>query len=104
MTVRFLVIPTQLSGISSTKSLELVAVMVQGGWEGGRSAELRQTLTATDAQISVPFKEVTVNAAVESEAKVEEVRLGAASGLWRAARSTLRSAAGAQLTASSIAL
>lgn len=75
-----------------------------GGWEGGRSAELRLTLTdlphkgifllpATDAQISVPFKEVTVNAAVESEAKVEEARLGAASGLWRAARSTLRSAA-----------
>lgn len=60
------------------------------GW-GGRSSELLLTLTdlphkgvfllpATDAQI-----EVTVNAAVESEAKVEEARLGAASGLWRAA-------------------
>lgn len=84
------------SGISRTTSLELVAVMVQGGWEGGRSSELRLTLTdlphkgvfllpATDAQVSVPFKEVTVNAAVESEAKVEEARLGQplASGVQR---------------------
>lgn len=71
-------------------SLEMVPVMVGGG----RSSELLLMLTdlphkgvfllpATDAQISVPFKEVTVSAAVESEAKLEEARPGTASGVQR---------------------
>lgn len=84
-----------------------------GGWEGGRSSELRLTLTdlphkgvfllpATDAQISVPFKEVTVNAAVESEVKVEGARLGQplASGVQRGPLCALPRAPSSQQAAS----
>lgn len=76
MTILFLVITTQLSLISSTIPLELVAAMFQEGWLGeGRLSKLLPVtdplhqgiflLPATYAQTSVPFKEVIVNEAVE---------------------------------------